>query len=279
MVAGSNCCDPLAFHFFRGRKEGLFEGRRRVDFLRDDPDDGLAMFRMMRGTTRPIIVDWNQDGHQDILMAYKGNRDFYILYGSPDIAKSILNLPVVEDHVESESYYSEKGSTDWKPEFSKLEIPALAALKPKTGKGGPIRKKLGVLIGSNRIIVEQPSVDWVEVADWDNDGDLDLLVNMRRHRWSYPKSGLHIGHGRTRYRECPPHMWSLHWLSNDGLPGKPEFGSPQPLFAAPESKQIGPFTVSDLDDSGEPRIVAAIGDLKDNSKTWSTRYRFVVLGR
>ena len=58
MVAGSNCCDPLAFHFFRGRKEGLFEGRRRVDFLRDDPDDGLAMFRMTRGTTRPIVVDW-----------------------------------------------------------------------------------------------------------------------------------------------------------------------------------------------------------------------------
>ncbi|MGZ0163840.1 MAG: hypothetical protein ACKVII_07975 [Planctomycetales bacterium] len=77
----------------------------------------------------------------------------------------------------------------------------------------------------------------------------------------------------------PPHPWSLHWLPNEGLPGKPEFGSPQLLFAAPESKQIGPFTVSDLDGSGEPKIVAAIGDLKGNPKTWSTKYRFVVLGR
>jgi hypothetical protein len=119
MVAGSNCCDPLAFHFFRGRKEGLFEGRRRVDFLRDNPDE-FAAFRMKRGTTRPMIVDWNQDGHQDILMANKGHRDFYILYGGPETAKSLLSLPVIEDHVKSESYYSEKDRAGWKPEFSNL---------------------------------------------------------------------------------------------------------------------------------------------------------------
>ncbi len=279
MVAGSNCCDPLAFHFFRGRKEGLFDGRRRVDFLRDDPDDRLAMFTMMRGTTRPIVVDWNQDGHQDILMAYKGHRDFYILYGSPDIAKSLVSVPVIEDHVAAEDYYSTKDRTVWKPEFQKLEIPELAALMPKNENGVPVRKKLGVLVGSNSIIVEQPSMDWVEFADWDNDGNLDLLVNMRQHRWPYPKTARHSGHGRIAYQECPPHRWSLYWLPNEGLPGKPEFGSPQPLFAAPESKQLGPFTVSDLDGDSEPKIVAAIGNLKDNSRIWSTRFRFVVLGR
>jgi hypothetical protein len=108
MVAGSNCCDPLAFHFFRVRKEGLFDGRRRVDFHREEPDDKFAAFKMMRGTTRPIIVDWNQDGHQDILMAYKGHREFYILYGGPEIAKALINLPAIEDHVESESYLTAK---------------------------------------------------------------------------------------------------------------------------------------------------------------------------
>ena len=165
MVAGSNCCDPLAFHFFRGRKEGLFEGRRRVDFLRDDPDDGLAMSRMMRGTTRPIIVDWNQDGHQDILMTYKGYRDFYILYGGPETAKSLLSLPMIDDHVASESYYSEKDRTEL-------------------------------------------------------------------------------------------------------------------LFEAPDYKQLGAFTVSELDGDGTPEIVAAMGSVPRNSKQWlASEHRFFVLGR
>ena len=123
-------------------------------------------------------------------------------------------------------------------------------------------------------------VDWVEVADWDNDGDLDLLVNMKKHRWLNGKFALHSGHGRTGYQKCPPHSWSLYWLSNEGVPGKPEFGTPQVLFEAPAYKQIGAFTVNELDGDGTSEIVAAVGDVDPNSKRWwVTEFRFVELSR
>jgi hypothetical protein len=70
--------------------------------------------------------------------------------------------------------YSEKDRTGWKPEFSKLEIPEIAALTPKNEHGVAVRRKIGVIIGGSKIVVERMVVDWVEVADWDNDGDLDL---------------------------------------------------------------------------------------------------------
>jgi hypothetical protein len=55
-----------------------------------------------------MIVEWNQDGHPDILMAYKGHRDFYILYGGSETAQSLLRLPMTEGHVESETYLQRK---------------------------------------------------------------------------------------------------------------------------------------------------------------------------
>jgi hypothetical protein len=72
----------------------------------------------------------------------------------------------------------------------KLEIPELSALKLKNEKGVPVRKKLGVLIGTNRIIVEQMSLDWVEVADWDNDGDLDLSSQHEEAPMAVSKVGI-----------------------------------------------------------------------------------------
>ncbi|MGZ0170762.1 MAG: hypothetical protein ACKVHE_14500 [Planctomycetales bacterium] len=48
------------------------------------------------------------------------------------------------------------------------------------------------------------------------------------------------------------------------------------LFEAPAYKQIGGFTVAELDGNGTSEIVAAVGDVDPNSKRWwATEFRFV----
>lgn len=127
---------------------------------------------------------------------------------------------------QSESRYSEKGSTAWKRQFKKLEIPELAALKPKTEKSGPIRKKFGVLIRTNRMLVKQPSVDWFDVADWDNDGGLDLLVNTRQHRCLYPNSGHIQAAGEPGIRNVLPTCGVCSGSPTMGLKASPNSNCP-----------------------------------------------------
>jgi hypothetical protein len=38
---------------------------------------------LQRGTTRPIIVDWNHDGHADILLTYRGTGRFTSCTAAP----------------------------------------------------------------------------------------------------------------------------------------------------------------------------------------------------
>jgi hypothetical protein len=152
-------------------------------------------------------------------------------------------------------------------------------LTPKSANGLAVKKKIGV-IGSKQIVVERMVLDWVEIADWDNDGDVDLLVNLKKHRWPTFESVPHSGDGKTRYGKCPPNSWALHWLPNNGTPGTPEFGEPQLLFEARDYKQLGAFTVAELDGDRTPEIVAAMGNVPRNSKQWwASTHRIFVLGR
>ena len=279
MVAGSNCCDPLAFHFFRGRKDGLFEGRRRVDFQRDDMGPDQSPFRRFeRGTTKPIIVDWNHDGHADILLSYKGHKSLHILYGGPDIVKSLLNLPVSEDPMDSEASIFPTDAAKWQPVFTLLEIPEFDRLVPPSANSPDGRMKIGT-IGESSAVMECPIRDWIEVADWDGDGDVDLLVNVQMMRWRTPHANLYSGDSTTRFEECPRSTWSLYWLPNRGSRQKPAFGAPRLLYEAPAGKHLGAFTVTDWDGDGKREIVGALGDLKANAKAWQTEFQFVVLLR
>ena len=173
MVAGSHCCDPFGFHFFRGRRDGLFEGRRHVHFQRDDMGpDQPPFLRLMRGTTRPIIVDWNLDGHADILLTYRGHKSLHVLYGGPDLVKKLLNLPVSEESVASEYPEDKADAGKWQPVFTKLEIPEFEKLVPPSVNSRDGRVKIG-MIGEKLAVMERPVRDWIEVADWDGDGDVD----------------------------------------------------------------------------------------------------------
>ena len=277
MVAGSNCCDPYGFHFFRGRKDGLFEGRRRVNFQRDDKNSEQSpFFGLERGTTRPIIVDWNHDGHADILLTYRGHKTLHILSGGPALVNSLLNLPVVEGSMDLEFSNTFKDVAKWKPVFKNLEIPEFERLVPPSANGQDGKMKIG-LIGEKLAVMERPVRDWIEVADWDGDGDVDLLVNMKTLRWSTHLVRAYKGDSTTRYAECPASEWRLYWLRNRGLRRKPEFEKPRLLYESPIGQRLGAFAVTDRDGDGDPEIVAAVGTLKDNPKYMRTNVRFVVL--
>lgn len=277
MVAGSHCCDPYGFHFFRGLRDGLFEGRRRVSFHRDDKNpENSPFFGLERGTTRPIIVDWNHDGHADILLTYRGHRTLHILYGGPDVAKSLVSLPPVDESVESEYSSSAKGVATWNPVFAKLVIPEFERLVPPSANGQDGKMKIGV-INENLAVMEQSIRDWIEVADWDGDGDVDLLVNMQTMRWSTPHGRVYKGDSTTRYKECPPSEWRLYWLPNVGTPGEPEFDKPRLLYETPVGQVLGAFAVTDRDGDGNQEIVAAVGDLTDNPTYLYINARFVEL--
>ena len=277
MVAGSNCCDPNGFHFFRGLRDGLFEGRRRVSFQRDDKNpENSSFFGLERGTTRPIIVDWNHDGHADILMTYRGHRTLHILYGSPEVAKSFLSLPLVDELVESEYSSTAKGVATWNPVFTKLEIPEFERLVPPSANGQNGKMKIGV-ITEKLAVMEQSVRDWIEVADWDGDSDVDLLVNMQTMRWSTPHGRAYKGDSTTRYKACPLSEWRLCWLPNVGTPGEPEFDKPRLLYESPVGQRLGAFTVTDRDGDGNQEIVVAVGSLKDTPEYLGRNARFVVL--
>lgn len=68
MVSGSNCCDPWTVHLFLRKPDGTWGSRQTVTFVRLDmtPEERLLT---MRGHSRPHLLDWNRDGHTDLVLA------------------------------------------------------------------------------------------------------------------------------------------------------------------------------------------------------------------
>ena len=103
---------------------------------------------------------------------------------------------------------------------------------------------------------------------------------MKKHCWPCGKLAPHIGDGKTPYQKCSPYLWSVNLLRNVGLCGKPTFGKPQRLFAAPPYKQIGAFMVAAEDSDSSSEIVAAPGITdRDWKQKWASEYRFFALGQ
>ncbi len=72
LVSGSNCCDPETIHLFLRRADGGFAARQEVKF--DRPGLSPIERRLSRGRSRPHLLDWNRDGHTDLVIAYRGGR-------------------------------------------------------------------------------------------------------------------------------------------------------------------------------------------------------------
>jgi hypothetical protein len=79
LVSGSNCCDPETVHLFLGRAGGTFADRREIKFERPGLDPTLRL--LARGTTRPLLRDWNRDGRTDLVIGYVGSTTLLVSAG------------------------------------------------------------------------------------------------------------------------------------------------------------------------------------------------------
>jgi hypothetical protein len=87
LVSGSNCCDPYHIHLFLRDANGLFGKRWLVSFKDPKPN------KFARGTSRPYLLDWNRDGHTDLVVAYPGSWTLEVALGPLVGAKGISFLP------------------------------------------------------------------------------------------------------------------------------------------------------------------------------------------
>ncbi len=66
LVSGSNCCRHDLVHLFLKQKDGSFAPRRDVRFKRSD----ITAEGEWRGVTSPHLLDWDRDGHTDLVVGY-----------------------------------------------------------------------------------------------------------------------------------------------------------------------------------------------------------------
>lgn len=110
----------------------------------------------------------------------------------------------------------------------------------------------GPLSGKTRVDVRPVSLPEIPgghpfyfgFADWDQDGQLDLLVSMQ-HRGS----------------SDDPFTHQIAWLRNTSKSGEPEFAPPRPLLSIPDPWKVEAFTTVDWDRNG--RLDLVVSQTKD----------------
>lgn len=94
MVSGSNCCRPKQIHLFRRRADGSFAERAEVRIAERKPEDAFA-----RGVSLPHLVDWDRDGHTDLVVGYGGSWTLQVGLGpfadKRDLALKPTDLPAI----------------------------------------------------------------------------------------------------------------------------------------------------------------------------------------
>src|SRR5262249_24705098 len=97
LFSGSNCCDPYRIHLFLRRENGSFAERAEVRFKEPQPS------KFARGKSRPYLVDWDRDGHTDLVIGCLGSWTFEVGLGPLADKKNIAfqstnpaNLPPIE---------------------------------------------------------------------------------------------------------------------------------------------------------------------------------------
>jgi FG-GAP-like repeat len=182
-VSGSNCCDPGKVHLFPRKPDGTFGARRDISF--ELPGHNF----LMRGLSRPHLLDWNRDGHTDLVVGYPRDWTLHVSAG---------------------------------PLAGKTKVAVKPFTLPQVPSGSPVH---------------------FGFADWDGDGNFDLIAGLQ-----FPS-----GKGKD-----DPYRYGIHWFRNTSGKGEPNFAAASRLLTIPAPWELEAFSVVDWDQDGHLDLVVSV---------------------
>jgi hypothetical protein len=184
LLSGSNCCDPLGFHFFRRKADGSWAPRQRLEVTYP------GKFPPFRQESFVTTADWNGDGIPDLLAVGPYGQGILLALG-PFREKEPIALSQEIDFtprpVPGEGYVLGFGVADWDRD-GKPDLLVQHSSQDGTGGiywyqnlGGPGLPKLA----AGKLLVESTRGMHVRgfcVCDWNGDGWPDLIVTRDEAR-------------------------------------------------------------------------------------------------
>jgi hypothetical protein len=197
LVSGSNCCDPGGFHLFLRRADGSFAKRAYVSFAK--------YFKFASGTSRPYLVDWDRDGHTDLVIGYPGRWTFQVGLGpladKKDFALKPTNLPPIPGA--SPIHFS---FADWDGDG---RVDLMVGVQ---GPGGPSRYSVYWFRNTNNMgpprfaaashlldLPEPWQLHALTTVDWGLDGRPSLVVSVSK--------GMKLGEGGRGWWPEASDLW------------------------------------------------------------------------
>jgi hypothetical protein len=212
LVSGSNCCRNDRVHLFLRNKDGSFATRQDVRLKWPGPS---PFGPLGRAVTNPHLLDWDRDGHTDLVVGYTDggwhDREWTLyvgagpLAGKTEVVVKPFALPKVPD---AEAVYF--GFADWDGD-GKFDL--LAALRcqkgsdavrldPSTRTDEPVTyaiywfrnttaKGEPTFAAATRLLtIPAPwELDGFSVVDRGQGGRLDLVVSVSKNVRHNPKHG------------------------------------------------------------------------------------------
>jgi hypothetical protein len=182
LLSGSNCCDAGRVFVFLRNPNGTFADRHELRLKISDRD-------LFRTCPTPHLVDWDRDGHTDLVMGQrlahgKWQLDIGLgpLAGKTEVAVKQFELPAIPD-----ARVPHFGFADWDGDGS---IDLLAAVQGKEQQAIYWFRNTAIkgepkFAAEGRRLLTIPA-PWrlgaFSIVDWGQDGRLDLVVNRTKNR-------------------------------------------------------------------------------------------------
>jgi hypothetical protein len=180
LLSGSNCCDAGRVFVFLRNPNGTFADRHELRLKISKP--------VSRTCRTPHLVDWDRDGHTDLVMGQrlahgKWTLDISLgpLAGKTEVAVKPFELPAIPDVRVPHFGFADwdgDGSIDLLAAVPRQEQEAIYWFRNTAIKGEP-------KFAAGRPLLRTPAscrLGAFSIVDWGQDGRLDLVVNTTKKR-------------------------------------------------------------------------------------------------